>query len=97
MSKRRFSDDTTVIAALVVLVLALLFAFVAGGGPQPTTRPADVATRQCASAVAPDDIADWIDRLGGWADYRQGYWYDASGSVVGRSSAEDSDICSYVK
>jgi hypothetical protein len=90
-------NNSTVIATLVLLVLALVFAFVAGGGPQPPTTPDDVATRECVSAIGPDDIHNWVNRLGGWADYRDGYWYDASGSVVGRSSAEDSDICSYVK
>jgi hypothetical protein len=78
--------------ALVVWVCVMYLGF----GPQAPTSVDDVATRECASAVAPDDIARWIDRLGGWANYENGYWFDASGSVVGRSSAEDSDICSYV-
>jgi hypothetical protein len=67
-----------------------------GYGPQaPTKVPTSDIT--CQYAVPPSGIASWIDRLGGWADYRGGYWYDASGSVVGKSSAEDSDVCSFVK
>lgn len=72
-------------------VVTWVGAWFAWGNDTTTTIPT-----VCRTAIAPDDIHNWIDRLGGWADYRGGYWYDASGSVVGMSSAEDSDICSFV-
>lgn len=58
-----------------------------------TTIPAS-----CVKQIHEDRVHQWIDRLGGWANYdgTTGYWYDASGAVVGMSSAEDSDICSFV-
>lgn len=79
----------------IVGTVFLAYAMWLGAGPQAQTVAPPKGT-PCVHAVAPEDIGEWIDRLGGWADYRNGYWYDASGSVVGISSAEDSDVCSYV-
>jgi hypothetical protein len=90
------SDVTAWSLVVIVAVVFMMFAMWLGGGVQV---PADAPPKgtSCATAIAPDDIHNWIDRLGGWANYENGYWYDASGSVVGTSSAEDSDVCSYVK
>lgn len=85
---------------LVALVIAVWVAVTYGAmGPQPNSIPETTGGR-CVSVIASNKDAtfDWIDRLGGWVDYdgATGYWRDASGAVVGHSSAEDSDICSFV-
>lgn len=82
---------------LVGLLAVVWMAVVAGMGPQAPSIPA-TSTGTCAEGIAPEDTHLWIDRLGGWANYdgTTGYWYDLNGSVVGYSSAEDSDICSFV-
>jgi len=92
----RDHDRPTSWGWLVAIALAVWIALTAGFGPQAPKGPPPSGTA-CQYGVAPDQIHVWIDRLGGWADYRDGYWYDASGSVVGKSSAEDSDVCSYVR
>lgn len=86
---------------LVALLVGLWLAVLAGLGPQaPKSAPTSgtSGTSACLSVVEPNQVHQWIDRLGGWVDYDgpTGYWRDASGSVVGHSSAEDSDVCSYV-
>lgn len=84
---------------LVGLLVVVWLAVLAGMGPQaPRLAPPSGTSSTCVRAVSPQDVASWVDGLGGWVDYdgTTGYWHDASGSVVGHSSAEDSDVCSYV-
>lgn len=106
MSMYRYKHDTRRGMSwgwLIALVIAVWFAVTYGAlGPQPHSIPATTSdtSGRCVSVIAPNQGAtnEWIDRLGGWANYdgTTGYWYDASGAVVGMSSAEDSDICSFV-
>lgn len=89
----------TWIGLTIVGTVFFAYALWLGGGPQEKTlAPAGGTSATCVQAVAPEDIHLWIDRLGGWVDYEgtTGYWRDAYGNVVGHSSAEDSDVCSYV-
>lgn len=95
-SSDRMGTVLTWLGLTIVGTVFLSFALWLGAGPQAQTLVPTKGT-PCVYAVSPSDIASWVDRLGGWADYRGGYWYDASGSVVGMSSAEDSDICSFVR
>ena len=88
---------------VVALLVGVWLAVLSGMGPQaPRLAPpggTSGTSGQCAHVVSPQDVASWVDGLGGWVDYdgTTGYWRDASGSVVGHSSAEDSDVCSFVK
>lgn len=83
---------------LATLVAATyLSAWFTWGNDDPTSVPT-----KCASVIGAYDLVgygDWVDALGGWVDYDgpTHMWKDASGRVVGTSSAEDSDICSFVR
>lgn len=67
------------------------------GNDNPTSVPT-----KCVTVIGAYDMVgygEWVDSLGGWVDYdgQTHTWRDASGKVVATSSAEDSDICSFVK